>query len=663
VIRVVAGSNPVSRPILFFVYIDIYFQKLDINISNLAAVAKLVDAPDLGSGAARRGGSSPSSRTKPWNSGLCRRFFNFLYDLLQKVLQKMSCQNYLMCRNGTYYFRISIPSELVAKLYRREITYSLKTQSLRDAKMKLSAMLSQAFTLFEDIKAMVQVTKEQADTLIQHYLREQIENLNFNPHNTLSFMNYGAKTQKMRDFVGEYRLERSDFDFLSGHDRETLDANDIKRMTKRYRHGLDDNLPKVYETYQSDNDVDYSDNPIIEQFFMMALNGAMKHLDAFGKPKPVMPSPITGASINAVLGQSQLPFTNTTNETIIENAGIKLSSAFDEYMEEGKRSNSPRTIQQKQDTLTLLCAIIGDVGVNSVDKTHGRQFKAVLMKMPSNAKKLYPKVMPIEFLDKTIPSAQLLSDTTINDYLDRMKAFFNWLIKNDYYNGTTNPFADLNLAKNKSAKEDRDSFTSDQLQKIFTSPVYKGCRDGKQTGRYVTGDMIIKDDLYWLPLIGLYSGARLGEICQLQCDDIVQKDGVWCFDINNKGEKSLKNLHSIRMIPIHSTILNKGFIAYVNERKAAGRNNVFNLGSAQYSKRFGNLLKRVNAKTDKTSFHSYRHTMRDALVENEVAENIAKAILGHEDGSVHSRYGVKSIPVTQLSKVIEKIVHSAAESK
>ena len=30
---------------------------------NSAGVAKLVDAPDLGSGAARRGGSSPSTRT------------------------------------------------------------------------------------------------------------------------------------------------------------------------------------------------------------------------------------------------------------------------------------------------------------------------------------------------------------------------------------------------------------------------------------------------------------------------------------------------------------------------------------------------------------------------------------------------------------------------
>ena len=33
-------------------------------VSGEAGVAKLVDAPDLGSGAVRRGGSSPSTRTK-----------------------------------------------------------------------------------------------------------------------------------------------------------------------------------------------------------------------------------------------------------------------------------------------------------------------------------------------------------------------------------------------------------------------------------------------------------------------------------------------------------------------------------------------------------------------------------------------------------------------
>ena len=50
-----------------------------------AGVAKLVDAPDLGSGAARRGGSSPSTRTK-----------NFLYQVPTRC-----CASILaLCRKG-----------------------------------------------------------------------------------------------------------------------------------------------------------------------------------------------------------------------------------------------------------------------------------------------------------------------------------------------------------------------------------------------------------------------------------------------------------------------------------------------------------------------------------------------------------------------------------
>ena len=37
------------------------------NFETFAGVVKLVDIPDLGSGAARHGGSSPSTRTKQFN--------------------------------------------------------------------------------------------------------------------------------------------------------------------------------------------------------------------------------------------------------------------------------------------------------------------------------------------------------------------------------------------------------------------------------------------------------------------------------------------------------------------------------------------------------------------------------------------------------------------
>ena len=51
-----------------------------------AGVAKLVDAPDLGSGAARRGGSSPSTRTTFY----LKRYLTFLLRLYAKYLSRCS---------------------------------------------------------------------------------------------------------------------------------------------------------------------------------------------------------------------------------------------------------------------------------------------------------------------------------------------------------------------------------------------------------------------------------------------------------------------------------------------------------------------------------------------------------------------------------------------
>ena len=51
-----------------------------------AGVAKLVDAPDLGSGAARRGGSSPSTRTTFYLKKIFNIFSPSVCQVLKPVL-------------------------------------------------------------------------------------------------------------------------------------------------------------------------------------------------------------------------------------------------------------------------------------------------------------------------------------------------------------------------------------------------------------------------------------------------------------------------------------------------------------------------------------------------------------------------------------------------
>jgi integrase len=65
--------------------------------------------------------------------------------------------------------------------------------------------------------------------------------------------------------------------------------------------------------------------------------------------------------------------------------------------------------------------------------------------------------------------------------------------------------------------EVRAAWTTDEIKKLLTSPVWAGCRS--EWYRTEPGDLILKDHRYWIPLICLFAGLRLAEACQLKARD------------------------------------------------------------------------------------------------------------------------------------------------
>ncbi|WP_027909343.1 tyrosine-type recombinase/integrase [Pseudomonas sp. URMO17WK12:I4] len=74
---------------------------------------------------------------------------------------------------------------------------------------------------------------------------------------------------------------------------------------------------------------------------------------------------------------------------------------------------------------------------------------------------------------------------------------------------------------------------------------------------------------FWLMPLGLFTGARLNELCQLRAHDVIQDiHGVHLLSINANGfNKSLKNAQSEREIPICSKLISMGFLDFVDERR------------------------------------------------------------------------------------------------
>ena len=119
---------------------------------------------------------------------------------------------------------------------------------------------------------------------------------------------------------------------------------------------------------------------------------------------------------------------------------------------------------------------------------------------------------------------------------------------------------DLKVADPVHAQDKRLPFSDHQLVKIITALSDKSGAE------------------FWVPHIGLYNGLRLNEICQLNVEDIVVRDKVWCFNITREtdrgvDDKVLKTKSSERVVPIHPELMNLGFMQYLKqfERKPRGK--------------------------------------------------------------------------------------------
>lgn len=256
-----------------------------------------------------------------------------------------------------------------------------------------------------------------------------------------------------------------------------------------------------------------------------------------------------------------------------------------------------------------------------------------------------------------------LDPVTVNKKLSAVSALFSWAKREGYVED--NPVAGLFYQVDKQ-KNARPPFTIDQLNFILRSPLFTGflC-DGKE---FKAGNVRSRDWRFWLPLVCLFTGARLGEIAQLRLEDVREETGIDVIDIKNeptKGQatKSGKN----RVAPIHSTLKAIGFIDYVQSQRdraaSDGDHRLFpelsknERGQAGKASRFWRVyLERIGLKDAGDGFgsHSFRHGLADQLRMAGYFDLDIGVVLGHSQKTITSGYGkLRQGTVSRLSEIIE----------
>lgn len=206
----------------------------------------------------------------------------------------------------------------------------------------------------------------------------------------------------------------------------------------------------------------------------------------------------------------------------------------------------------------------------------------------------------------------------------------------------------------KAPENQREPFTDAELKAIFENEYYTGC-------------WYNKPHQYWIPLVGLFTGARLSEISQLHTNDIEEiEPGKWMISFNDddiddgkkvKSEvKSLKNSNSKRTVPMHSKLVKMGLVDYWSKRKKLGVVSLWDLKPAQKDgwgkvpgDFFSNDIRDFAGISDPGKvFHSFRYTFitrlwkqviaragagKKATIENYPEGLIIRQMVGHSVAS------------------------------
>jgi hypothetical protein len=106
----------------------------------------------------------------------------------------------------------------------------------------------------------------------------------------------------------------------------------------------------------------------------------------------------------------------------------------------------------------------------------------------------------------------------------------------------------------------RQCWSNERLQQLLLSPLYTGCFSKHR--RWRPGTIIVRDALYWVPLILMTIGSRIDELLRMNKSSIILRDGVVCFALNIEFVDDGKTTNAKRYIPVPELLLRLGFVEW-----------------------------------------------------------------------------------------------------
>jgi hypothetical protein len=186
------------------------------------------------------------------------------------------------------------------------------------------------------------------------------------------------------------------------------------------------------------------------------------------------------------------------------------------------------------------------------------------------------------------------------------------------------------------------------------------------TATLATPSQLISEEMAaarrWLPWLCAYSGARVNELTSLYPADVApdKETKIWCMTI----KPSLEKTANWRTVPIHSHVIQQGFLKYVEKRRRAklplfydpARSRGGKSGNPQFKKVAERIAEWVHGLgiDNVAPNHGWRHRFKSVARQVEMDREVEGFITGHRPKKAGSSPDYGDRWVKTMAKEIEK---------
>lgn len=503
-------------------------------------------------------------------------------------------------RSGYYYFRKRVPKDCIESLGRKEVVFSLHTKDRKEADKRVVKAEAEFNELIEKARqrgfASLEERKKAVETL-QWYklLPDNVTDID-RPEIARLIEKVAAELNEAVEMSLSPECPRQ---ILNPYSQTVMNHTQHVHMLKYLLHQL-----KLYDWM------------FFEKGFKPSLiKSRMGHL---------LISPAEREKIEAILGLRHVPEITATIDKMLSpkkqpsTTAPKLSAALDKW--KAKEGQNETTLTEWTLAVRRFIELHDDLPIDQITDEHVVQFREAVQQLPA---RLPPKIqkLPLPQILEMAKAGQfegkgLITANTVRKQITALHSIFAAMIKDKVV--SYNPASGKMPKKNKSK---RRPFRLDELNALFHSPLY--------AADYTRQPEQDKTARYWLPLIGLFTGARASEIGQALVTDIVEDEGFWYLNINDySDDKSVKEVVSKRKVPLHNILIKCGLVEYVNQVRKSGQDKVFT-GTSDFSAWFGKYCDTLGLEDPLTVFHSFRHSFVEQCREAEIDLEIRNMLVGH----------------------------------